>query len=93
MSNIARLVDILDDADEGIFRCSDPAMIADLASQCGLTKLYHLGVDGMSPAFAAKLNAASDEDFNRYLNFHYRVCEDESIISTSVHGLFIGKKD
>jgi ubiquinone/menaquinone biosynthesis C-methylase UbiE len=92
MSNIAGLIDILDDTDEGIFRCSYPATIAELASRCGLEKLHHIGVDGMSDTFATKINAASDENFKKYLEFHYRVCEDESIIGTSVHGLLIGQK-
>jgi SAM-dependent methyltransferase len=92
ISNISELMGTLDDTDKGIFRCSYPAVILDLASQCGLKKLHHIGVDGMSQAFAAKINAASDENFEQYLDFHNRVCEDESIIGTSIHGLFIGQK-
>jgi 2-polyprenyl-3-methyl-5-hydroxy-6-metoxy-1,4-benzoquinol methylase len=92
MSNIAGLMGILNDTDEGIFRCSYPATIAELAVQCRLAKLHHIGVDGMSQAFSSKINASSDDDFNKYLEFHYRVCEDENIIGTSVHGLFIGHK-
>jgi hypothetical protein len=46
----------------------------------------------MSQVFAAKINAASDANFEKYLDFHYSVCEDESIIGTSIHGLFIGQK-
>jgi len=41
---------------------------------------------------ASKLNTASDEDFKKYMEYHYATCEDESIIGTSIHGLWIGRK-
>jgi hypothetical protein len=46
----------------------------------------------MSQAFASKLNAASDENFQKYMELHYKTCEDENIVGTSVHGLWIGRK-
>lgn len=39
-----------------------------------------------------KLNNASEENFNKYIEYHYLTCEDESIVGASLHGLWIGRK-
>ena len=87
------LINVINDTDErGPFFCAVPSEINELAVSSGLEKLRHIGVDGLAYNLANKLNAASDENFQKYMEYHYATCEDESIIGTSVHGLWIGRK-
>jgi hypothetical protein len=92
-SNIGGLTNVLDDTDETIyFYSAYPHEIEEIAVKCGLLKMYHIGVDGLVENLSDKLNAANDENFQKYMEYHYLTCEDESIIGTSIHGLWIGKK-
>ena len=92
-SNMGGLIKIIQGTDdEGPFYCADPREIDGIAVNCGLEKLHHIGVDGIIHNIEYKLNAATDENFNKYLEYHYATCEDESIIGASVHGLWIGRK-
>lgn len=91
VSNMDEIVKILDDTDEGIFYCVYPQEIETIAGKCGLEKILSVGTDGMIYSAGDKLNNASDEDFNKYMEYHYMTCEDESILGASLHGLWIGR--
>jgi 2-polyprenyl-3-methyl-5-hydroxy-6-metoxy-1,4-benzoquinol methylase len=92
-SNMNGLIKVLDDTDETkYFYCAYPHETEKIAVDCGLEKLHHIGVDGIVENLSDKLNAASDENFQKYMEYHYATCEDESIIGASIHGLWIGKK-
>jgi len=92
-SNMAGLIKIiLDTDDRGPFFCAAPCEIDEITVNCRLEKLHHIGVDGIIQNIGYKLNAAADEHFQKYMEYHYATCEDESIIGTSVHGLWIGRK-
>lgn len=92
LENIDGLTKILDGTDEGIFTFISPKEMEHLAKNCGIDKIYNLGVDGMAQAFAEKINAADDACFNKFMEYHYATCEDESITGVSTHGLLIGRK-
>ncbi len=92
-SNMEGLLKVIYDTDDrGPFYCAAPREIENMAVNCGLEKLHHIGVDGIIQNIGEKLNSATDENFKKYLEYHYATCEDESIIGTSIHGLWIGKK-
>ena len=92
-SNMDGLIKVIQDTDDrGLFYCAAPCEIDGIAVNCGLEKLHHIGVDGIIHNIGYKLNAATDENFQKFLEYHYATCEDESIIGTSVHGLWIGRK-
>ncbi len=92
-SNMDELISTLNDGiGDEIFVCVKPTEIESLAADCGLERLYNIGVDGMSYAISDKLNSASDENFQKYMAYHYSICEDENIIGTSLHGLYFGRK-
>jgi SAM-dependent methyltransferase len=90
--NMDALVKILDDTDEGIFFCTAPCEIEDMAVSCGLEKLYNITTDGPIYAVGSKLNNASEENFQKYMLYHYRVCEDPGMLGAGLHGLWIGRK-
>lgn len=93
ISRIGALVsEILDETVKYTFTFAAPHEINNIAVDCGLEKVYHIGVDGMAYTICDKLNNASEEDFQKYMEYHYRTCEDESILGASLHGLWIGRK-
>jgi len=92
-SNMDELLKILDDTDEGIFFCTSPQEIEMMTLRHGIEKKYNIGTDGMIYAVASKLNEADDSSFQKYMEYHYKTCEDESILGASLHGLWIGRKE
>lgn len=92
VSNMDGLIKILDDTNDGIFYCIAPREIEEIAVKYGLEKLHNISTDGMIYNVGSKLINASEENFNKYMEYHYLTCEDESIIGASMHGLWIGRK-
>lgn len=92
-SNMDGLIWILDDRDETkFFYRAYPHETEEIAVDCGLSKLHHIGADGIVENLSDKLNAASEENFQKYMEYHFATCEDESILGASIHGLWIGNK-
>jgi len=77
---------------DGIFFRSTPRETEDIASKCGLEKVYSIGADGITDNAGIELKEMSNEDFEKDMEQYYLTCEDESIIAISTHGLYIGKK-
>ena len=93
ISNIGGLVTWLDHAGEDdVFAPTAPDVIEALALECRLEKMYNIGVDGMAYLIHDKLNNADEENFQKYLDFHYSTCESQDMIGASMHGLWIGRK-
>ena len=92
VSNVDSLISVLECPDECMFVCLSPQEVEALAMSCGLKKRHNLTTDGIIYAVAAKLNAATDEDFQKYMQYHYSICEDPAIIGAGIHGLWIGQK-
>lgn len=91
--NMDELLKIIYDTDtRGPFYCASPLEIEEMAIALGLEKIHHIGVDGIIKNIADKLNGATDENFRKYMEYHFATCEDETIIGASVHGLWIGRK-
>jgi 2-polyprenyl-3-methyl-5-hydroxy-6-metoxy-1,4-benzoquinol methylase len=78
---------------ESIFVATTPSIINDIAIECGLVKTHNIATDGMVYAVVDKLNKASDENFQKYMDFHYSICEEPDIVGATLHGLWIGKKN
>jgi 2-polyprenyl-3-methyl-5-hydroxy-6-metoxy-1,4-benzoquinol methylase len=77
----------------GIFYATTPSAIENIATECGLKKAHNIGTDGIIYAAAEKLNKASDDNFNKYMEFHYSICENPDVVGTTLHGLWIGRKE
>ena len=54
--------------------------------------LHNIGTDGISFILADKVNAATDEAFDKWMEYIYKHCEEPSIVGYSMHGLLIGRK-
>ncbi len=58
----------------------------------GVDIIYNIATDGMKFIIRDIVNQLSDLDFDKWMDMHYKTCEDRSILGTSEHGLFIGRK-
>lgn len=90
--NIHEILDQFHTGCKNVFYRSTPAEIEQVMKKCGITKKYNVSTDGIAFLYPEQLQSISDEEFNAYLNYHYAVCETESILGYSLHGLFIGEK-
>ncbi|MEA4831386.1 MAG: methyltransferase domain-containing protein [Oscillospiraceae bacterium] len=76
----------------GIFYAMDFGESDNLMNQFPLVKITNAGVDGLIYPLKERLNSASKDDFDDYLQYHLASCEQPSIIGHSMHGLYIGRK-
>jgi len=92
LSNIEDVLAFFEDDYDTIWKVSTPAKMEQYAKREGLDILHHIGVEGLSFLLADKVNAAAAEDFEKWMEFVYKHCEEPSILGCSAHGLLIGRK-
>ena len=63
-----------------------------LADNFPLEKITDIGINGLIYPLLNRINGATQEEFNAYMEYHLATCEQPSIIGHSMHGLWIGKK-
>ena len=81
-----------EDNSSNLWKATTPAKMEWYAKAAGLEILYNIGADGISFVLAEKVNAATDEAFDRWMEYIYEHCEEPSIVGYSMHGLLIGRK-
>lgn len=74
------------------FYFSYPNEIETLMSKHSIEKMFNIGTDGIAYIIGPKINTLSDQEYNQWVDYHLRTCENESIVGYSLHGLFIGRK-
>lgn len=75
-----------------IFYASYPGEVEEVMKEQGIEMLHNIATDGMKFIIRDTVNKLNDTDFEKWMDMHYKTCEDRSIIGTSEHGLFIGRK-
>ncbi|MGN1181593.1 MAG: methyltransferase domain-containing protein, partial [Faecalibacillus sp.] len=55
--------------------------------------IKNVGVDHFSYLASEQINELSEEEFQCFMNYQYLAMEDPTILSCSLHGLWIGKKE
>jgi len=78
--------------DESLFYQSTPEEIENVISHYGLKLLHNIGTDGFKATVKETLNNMNEEQFNRYMSYHFQICEIKSILGHSEHALAICKK-
>ncbi len=76
----------------GFFYASNPEEVESILKEQGVDIIYNIATDGMKFIIRDIVNQLSDLDFDKWMDMHYKTCEDRSILGTSEHGLFIGRK-
>lgn len=81
------------------FRCVDFPFVLHTVEACRallqqsqLHVLHEVAADGFSELLQEKINAMDDENFARYLAFHYYICEKPEHLGASSHLLFVAEK-
>lgn len=57
-----------------------------------VNKIKNIASDGIGGTLRNNLREFNEEEFNRWMDFHFMTCEDESLIGYSQHGLYICEK-
>ncbi|MGI5899033.1 MAG: class I SAM-dependent methyltransferase [Christensenellales bacterium] len=58
----------------------------------GIGVIHEIACDGVSELLADKINAMDEENYSRYLRYHFHVCEKPEMLGRSNHLLFAGTK-
>ena len=92
LGNLDDLLAAFEDGSGYLWIAVTPAKMEAYAKEAGLDILHNLGADGISFVLAEKVNAATDEAFNKWMEYIFKHCEEPSITGYSMHGLLIGRK-
>ena len=57
-----------------------------------IKQTHHIATDGLKFVMKDTVNSFDDDEFDRYLKIHYKMCEIRSLLGYSEHGLYVGKK-
>ena len=81
-----------EDGSDCLWKATTPTKMERYAKDTGLEVLHNIGADGISFILAEKVNTATDEDFDKWMEYIYKHCEEPSIVGYSMHGLLFGRK-
>ncbi len=66
--------------------------IEKLMNENEISKLNHIGTDGIGNILRKTVNEFNEEEFELWLKYHLQTCENPNIIGYSEHCLYIGRK-
>ena len=92
LGNLDEVLAAFEDGSDCLWKAVTPKKMEQNAKAAGLEILHNIGVDGISFVLADKVNAATDEAFDRWMEYVYAHCEEASITGYSMHGLLFGRK-
>jgi len=92
LGNLDDVLASFEDGSDCLWKATTPAKMEKYAKNANLEILHNIGADGISFVLAEKVNAASDEAFEKWMEYIYKNCEEQSIVGYSMHGLLIGRK-
>ena len=78
--------------DDSLFYKSSPEEIEEVADRFNLKILHNIATDGFKATIKETINNMDEELFNRYMNYHFKICEIKSILGYSNHALAICRK-
>ena len=92
LGNLEEVLAAFEDGSDCLWKATTPAKMEGYATEARLEILHNIGTDGISFILAEKVNAATDEAFDRWMEYIYKHCEEPGIVGYSTHGLLIGRK-
>lgn len=92
LDNIGEVLEFVQRGVEGIFYASTPEETAGLMGACGLEPVCHVALDGMAAYLRESAGILDDTGLRRWRDYHLAVCEVPSLLGSSYHNLFIGRK-
>ena len=92
LNNLDSVLAEFEDNSDCLWKATTPAKMEGFVTKEGLEILHNIGADGISYILSDKVNPATTEDFQKWMEFIYKHCEEPSILGYSMHGLLICKK-
>jgi 2-polyprenyl-3-methyl-5-hydroxy-6-metoxy-1,4-benzoquinol methylase len=77
---------------DSLFYQSSPEEVENIMTKLNLTILHNIATDGLKAPIYETLNSMSLETFERYMSYHYQICEIRSLLGYSEHALVICRK-
>jgi 2-polyprenyl-3-methyl-5-hydroxy-6-metoxy-1,4-benzoquinol methylase len=93
LKNMDELLQYHRESYKEVFYGSTPEEITAVMSKAGLRTLYNIAADGIGYVINSKINSSSDENFNKWLQFHFDTCEEGNLLGYSLHALYLGIKE
>lgn len=90
--NIKTQAELIKTGDNGLFYAADFDEIDKLLRDFNLSSIKNIGIDGSAYPLQKKINSLSKAQFVDFLEYHFSVCEQQSIIGNSMHGLLFARK-
>ena len=63
-----------------------------LMNSCGLTEIVFVGVENILGSKETEINMLEEQEYNKWLELCYQLGQDENLMGTSEHFLYIGRK-
>ena len=92
LSNLDDILAMFEDNSDCLWKATTPGKMERYVKEAGLDILHNIGADGISFVLADKVNSANKEDFEKWMEFIFKHCEEPSILGYSMHGLLFGRK-
>jgi 2-polyprenyl-3-methyl-5-hydroxy-6-metoxy-1,4-benzoquinol methylase len=92
LGDLDEVLATFEDGSDCLWKATTPAKMERYVKTAGLEILHNIGADGISFVLADKVNDATDEAFDKWMEYIYKYCEDPSIVGYSMHGLLFGRK-
>ena len=91
-STIGRQLAIMSNGKNDVFYASDFNEIEEMADKLKIKTIVNVATDGLMYPLIGEINSLDKEQFEKFLNYHFSVCEQPSILGDSMHGLYFGRK-
>lgn len=92
LDNIDEILKFAHEGREGIFYASHPAEMENMFESFGIEKLCHVALDGMVNFMHDTAKLINDVGIKKWQKYHFEVCEEYSLLGSSYHNMFIGRK-
>lgn len=79
--------------DRDCFYFTSPTEIEEYMKKFNITKLDNVGTNGIGMLINEEINKLDENEFNLWLEYHFRTFRDPSLLGYSLHGLFICSKN
>jgi 2-polyprenyl-3-methyl-5-hydroxy-6-metoxy-1,4-benzoquinol methylase len=77
---------------DNIFRYMTPNEMETMSAENNTKIVKHISTNGMFYLNTSKINEATEENFTKYMQLHFKTCEDKSLLGYSLHGLLFLQK-
>ncbi len=78
--------------DNNVFFATTPSEIKSLMHDFDTDEIHNVATDGMKFILKDTINSFTEDEFQRWLNIHYSMCETDELLGYSEHGLLISRK-